>query len=299
MVRYVVVVGWLVAASAAYGQATFLSGPALKQLMTGAILYINTPLNTKLPVRYGENGQLSGVAGTLASFLGAKKDTGRWWVARNRLCHRWTRWFDGETQCLKLRKSGERIYWLSDEGKTGTAFIRRVKPRKQTLQIATLQGATPALVQQVFAPPKQPTKKKATRVVVPSVAATQAPQANPSPRVLQVSKKGLRSSPQVRTLNLDHTVAVKQKRITRFIRRSSQESLPSLPRQPSFRVAGVAALDELNVRTGPSEYHRIVGRISPSGRGVKIVGSCRAYWCPIRHRKISGWVNRYYLAAER
>jgi uncharacterized protein YraI len=68
--------------------------------------------------------------------------------------------------------------------------------------------------------------------------------------------------------------------------------------QVSFRVAGVVAGDTLNVRKGPSEYHPLVGRIPASGRGVQIVGACRDLWCPIRHGRLNGWVNRYYLAED-
>jgi len=70
------------------------------------------------------------------------------------------------------------------------------------------------------------------------------------------------------------------------------------PVQISFRVSGVVAGDTLNVRNGPSEYHPTVGRIPASGRGVQIVGACRDLWCPIRHGRLQGWANRYYLAED-
>jgi Bacterial SH3 domain len=70
------------------------------------------------------------------------------------------------------------------------------------------------------------------------------------------------------------------------------------PVQNSFRVSGVVAGDTLNVRNGPSEYHPLVGRIPASGRGVQIVGACRDLWCPIRHGRLNGWVNRYYLVED-
>jgi hypothetical protein len=31
---------------------------------------------------------------------------------------------------------------------------------------------------------------------------------------------------------------------------------------------------------------------------VRIIGACRELWCPIRHGRTTGWVNRYYLAEE-
>jgi uncharacterized protein YraI len=67
---------------------------------------------------------------------------------------------------------------------------------------------------------------------------------------------------------------------------------------PSFRVTRVAMDDALIIRSGPSEYHPSVGVIPPDGKGVLIVGVCRDLWCPVRHRRSIGWVNRYYLADD-
>ncbi len=66
----------------------------------------------------------------------------------------------------------------------------------------------------------------------------------------------------------------------------------------TFRVAGVHPRDVLNVRAGPSEYHEPVGVIPPFGRGVVMIGACQGLWCPVRHGRTTGWVNRYYLMAE-
>jgi uncharacterized protein YraI len=73
---------------------------------------------------------------------------------------------------------------------------------------------------------------------------------------------------------------------------------PAAAAPASFRVARVEQDDMLNVRSGPSDDHDAIGIISPNGRGVMITGSCVGDWCPVRHAGISGWVNRYYLAAE-
>lgn len=66
-----------------------------------------------------------------------------------------------------------------------------------------------------------------------------------------------------------------------------------------YRVRGVADYDVLNVRRGPSEEHASIASIPPTGRRVEIIGQCRADWCPIRYRGVTGWVNSYYLAEER
>jgi uncharacterized protein YraI len=65
-----------------------------------------------------------------------------------------------------------------------------------------------------------------------------------------------------------------------------------------FRVTGVDAGDQLNVRSGPSQYHAAVGGIPADARKVRITGTCHELWCPVRHGRVTGWVNRYYLAEE-
>ena len=72
----------------------------------------------------------------------------------------------------------------------------------------------------------------------------------------------------------------------------------ALAGEPTYQVANVEEDDVLNIRNGPSEYHVAVGAIPPSGRGVRIVGTCKAEWCPITHGSARGWVNRYYLSQE-
>ena len=73
---------------------------------------------------------------------------------------------------------------------------------------------------------------------------------------------------------------------------------PTVTPMPSFRVTRVAVDDALIIRSGPSEYHPSVGVIPPDGKGVLIVGVCLDLWCPVRHRRSIGWVNRYYLADD-
>jgi uncharacterized protein YraI len=69
-----------------------------------------------------------------------------------------------------------------------------------------------------------------------------------------------------------------------------KQSAPS-----SFRVAGVDLDDVLNVRSGPSPEHAVIGSILPDADGIKIVGPYVSAWCPIQHRGLSGWVNSFYL----
>ncbi len=79
---------------------------------------------------------------------------------------------------------------------------------------------------------------------------------------------------------------------------AARQHAAAKPARLKYRVQGVGYGDALNVRNGPSEYHPAIGTIPAEGRGVEIVGACRDLWCPIRHGRTTGWVNRYYLAEE-
>src|SRR5262245_16534033 len=86
----------------AHAHSSDLSGQQINDLLAGATVEIHTPVGTKLPVRYARDGKLSGEAGDLASYLGAAADKGRWWVASDELCHKWSRWFNSQPQCMRL-----------------------------------------------------------------------------------------------------------------------------------------------------------------------------------------------------
>ena len=130
MLKSAIAAACLCAATVAEAQPDRLSGAEISQLVAGATIEIDTPLGTKLPIRYAADGKVAGQAGDLASYLGAASDTGRWWVASDQLCHKWNRWFDSEPQCLRLRKQGRTIHWRSQDGNSGTAMIAIPAPIK-------------------------------------------------------------------------------------------------------------------------------------------------------------------------
>jgi hypothetical protein len=115
-------------------QMAALSGDAIKETVAGKTVDLDTPLGSPITVTYKENGSLSGTAGTaLGVYLGASSDRGRWWVDNGRLCQKFFKWLEGETNCLRLKQDGQRIAWTRDDGKTGTATITANGPvRAQT-----------------------------------------------------------------------------------------------------------------------------------------------------------------------
>jgi hypothetical protein len=128
MLKPLITAGCLCAATVAHAESVSLSGQEIRDLIAGATVEIDTQLGTKLPVSYSADGQLSGQAPDLASYLGSASDSGQWWIASDKLCHQWNHWFESEPQCLRLWKRGQTIHWLNQDGNSGTATIAVLAP---------------------------------------------------------------------------------------------------------------------------------------------------------------------------
>lgn len=313
-------VGALTIASAAAAEPLSLDAKTLADLVPGATVQLDTPLGTKLPVKYGANGLMSGDAPALAFFLGSASDRGRWWVADNKLCHKWFKWFDAEVQCLHLKRDGEKIFWTRDDGKTGTATLLPPEPIVAAPYALghpepardDIRPTGPALAATEQAPAPATTTTRA-----PLAHGNAAPTTSPSlatkfpakaaaiakPMVPAVSGQP-KSAPVPPTKTASLTPVVPTAPEPPTTAKSALAATPAKPaEQPSFnvifRVAGVRADDVLNVRQGPSADTPAIGKIPPTGQGVRLLGRCQLEWCPIVHGGISGWVNSTYLVEER
>ena len=277
MLKPFITAACLCAATVAEAEPDRLSGQDITALVAGATVEIDTPIGTKLPIRYTIDGKLFGQARDLASYLGAATDTGRWWITSDQLCHKWNRWFDSEPQCLRLTKKGRTIHWHSRDGNSGTAVI-----------------AVPAPIQTASV---QPPAQVETKMHIAAPAPTPAPAivAAPPAETLAGAEQSLKSveeKPMTEAPSID--AAVIQTPSTRAV--SSGEPKPRT--QPLYLVTDVARGDVLNVRRGPSTESDVIGELEPGSRGVLITGACRSEWCPVQHQSTSGWVNRMYLTKE-
>ncbi len=320
MLRKAMFFGMIGAASVACAEPAALKNQVIKDLIPGSVINLDTPVGSQLPVRYADDGQMSGEAGGLASYLGAATDRGKWWVERDRLCHKWQVWFDGEVQCLQLRQQGKRISWVRDDGKTGTATIT-MRPAPTMASMYTPAAPPYAMGMQAAQP--EPSERPEPRKTLPSDAAIQAApksaaarppapkavankpviisqlppekpvSATQSPELANIKDKlapaGRITSPQA---NATPKPSVDQSRL------ALATPAPVASKPPAFKVAGVEEDDVLNIRSGPSAEHDPIGAIPAFGQGVIMVGACQADWCPIVYRGISGWVNRVFLAED-
>jgi Bacterial SH3 domain len=316
------------AALAVFGTSTFalaepvvLSGPALRAAVAGSTVEIDTPIGTKVPVKYGADNSVSGEAGSVAFFLGSAADTGRWWVAQDLLCHRWNIWFKAEKTCLKITRDGEKITWLRDDGDAGTATIMpkstMVAARGLSNKKSTLGGPVGGPVDTLPAPAHvaapaplpQPVVEAAEEALVTEPVtepvyepAAHTPPASAAPVKVQATAKPIVKKIKQAALQTETLIAapaakpvVKQKVAQKSVKRSVARGVTEAP---TFWVYGVAQDDVLNVRMGPSSEHDVVGAIPPAARGVRMAGVCDGMWCLVEFGGNRGWVNRSYLVYE-
>jgi len=282
MLKPLIAAACLCAPAVAEAESVRLSGRAISELVAGATVEIDTPIGTKLPVRYTVDGKMSGQARDLASYLGAASDTGTWWVASDQLCHKWNRWFASEPQCLRLGKEGRTIHWRSQDGNSGTAVIAVPAP-PQTAAVQTRAKVETKM--HVAAPAPPPTDSfVAVQPVETSTASGQS--------LTPAEDKAVAEMPSVaETPSVDAALVPASSTL-------AESSLPRAEPKPAYMVANVRRDDVLNVRSGPSTEFDVIGEIQPGSRGVSITGACRSEWCPVQHLSTSGWVNRMYLAKD-
>ena len=112
-------------AAALAADETSLTGEDLRQAIVGKTVYLNIS-GFELPIRYLANGRMRGSMGAItASFSrgDGSSDSGKWWVENDQLCQKWTSWMDGKSYCYKLSLDGDRVTWIRNDGRTGTARI--------------------------------------------------------------------------------------------------------------------------------------------------------------------------------
>jgi hypothetical protein len=112
----------------------------------------------KIPIRYNPDGRLSGEAGSLAFYLGSRKDQGRWWIVRDMLCHKWNVWFEKEPQCLSVKRIGRKFQWSMQDGTTGTATLA-----SHSGQLGTEHRMGLGIAQNFAAPQKLPDRNPQAR----------------------------------------------------------------------------------------------------------------------------------------
>jgi hypothetical protein len=115
--------GMTVASGVAGAEPGALTGEALRKAVAGKTVVLDTPIGIALPISYRGDGTMSGRAGELANYVGAARDSGTWWISRDRICQKWSTWLEGKTTCFSVTQQGSSITWQTDAGTSGTGTI--------------------------------------------------------------------------------------------------------------------------------------------------------------------------------
>ena len=99
-----------------------LEGESLRKAISGKTVSLETPMGG-LPISYRSDGTMQGRAGALATYTGAARDSGRWWIVADQLCQRWNNWLGGSSYCFRLRQQGVSVHWTRSDGVSGMATI--------------------------------------------------------------------------------------------------------------------------------------------------------------------------------
>jgi hypothetical protein len=121
----VIAAGLALPALPAIAEPISLAGDELRQAISGKTVYLDVSA-FELPIRYSPNGRMSGTIGAVAASFGrgdGTSDRGKWWVASDQLCQKWTSWMDGQSYCYRLIRNGNSVQWTSNDGRSGTARI--------------------------------------------------------------------------------------------------------------------------------------------------------------------------------
>ncbi len=105
--------------------AETLKGDDIRREIIGHTIFLAAPVAGEFPLNYRLNGLVDGdgEALGLGHFI-QPHDTGHWWISGDRLCQRFTTWYQGAPMCFDLiRTEPHRVKWVRDNGETGMARI--------------------------------------------------------------------------------------------------------------------------------------------------------------------------------
>lgn len=281
-------------------EAQQMTGTALRQNIPGAVIHLDTPLGSVVPISYAQDGTIEGKAGAVAFYLGSEKDRGKWWIEGSTVCHQWNTWFDGKKKCLSVNlKPGNRIDWADQDGGTGTATViafGKAEPEAPK-QIATLLPSPQQPALTPSAPPQPSTRLGGDPAEPRQTPSVVKQPSKPAPQA-QLPQKS--DTPKREPQKPQATVASAIAPMPPFAsppsvtpRLSSTEAATA--GAPVFRVVNVPDDDVLNVRRGPNPTSDVVSTIPPSAANVRVTGLCNGDWCPVQTGRESGWVHRYFI----
>ena len=102
-----------------------LTGETLRSAVSGKTVFLKIS-GFELPIQYASGGTMKGSMGTVAAAFSrgdSSSDRGKWWIADDQLCQKWSSWMEAKTYCYKLSRNGSAVRWVRSDGRSGTARI--------------------------------------------------------------------------------------------------------------------------------------------------------------------------------
>lgn len=105
--------------------AASMSGQEIRNSIANKRVLLETRFGVEFPLFYAANGSVTGDGtGTGLGQYFAPKETGKWWIANDKLCQQFPTWNNGKIVCFQLENEGNnRLIWTQDNGRTGRAKI--------------------------------------------------------------------------------------------------------------------------------------------------------------------------------
>ena len=103
----------------------FLNNTQIITTLRGKRIYLSIPVGGEFPLNYYVDQVIDGDGQTTGlGFLFKQTDSGTWWVEQNKMCQKWSSWYDNKPFCFKLKRIDQNsLYWIRDDGLEGTARI--------------------------------------------------------------------------------------------------------------------------------------------------------------------------------
>ena len=105
--------------------AEMMSAGDIRRDIVGRTIYLAAPLGGEFPLNYRRSGVVdgNGKALGLGRFI-QPQDSGKWWIEGDKLCQKFSKWYDGTPMCFTLTRTGpKKLKWVRNNGETGMARI--------------------------------------------------------------------------------------------------------------------------------------------------------------------------------
>lgn len=114
--------------SLSFGTAAFAAGMTeaeIREKIIGHTIYLEAPMGGEFPLNYRTSGVVDGDGKALGiGKLIQPSDTGKWWIADDKLCQQFNTWYKGAKMCFDLTATGaDKVKWVRDNGESGVARI--------------------------------------------------------------------------------------------------------------------------------------------------------------------------------